>query len=50
MKSFEREARPMADVASAEGYMAELSRLVDPQIALPVLNDPQFQDPGGVSR
>jgi hypothetical protein len=30
--------------------MAELSRLVDPQIALALLSDPQFQDPGGVSR
>ena len=27
-------------------FMAALSRLVDPRIKLPLLNDPQFQDPG----
>lgn len=27
-------------------FMAALSRLVDPQIGYPLLNDPQFQDPG----
>jgi hypothetical protein len=26
-------------------FMAALSRLVDPQIEYPLLNDPQFQDP-----
>jgi hypothetical protein len=29
-------------------FVAALSRLVDPQIGCPLLNDPQFQDPGGV--
>jgi hypothetical protein len=28
--------------------MAELSRLVDPQIGHPLLNDPDFRDPGGL--
>jgi hypothetical protein len=27
-------------------FMASLSRLVDPQVQYPLLNDPQFQDPG----
>jgi hypothetical protein len=27
-------------------FMADLSRLVDPQIEYPLLNDPQFRDPG----
>jgi hypothetical protein len=26
-------------------FMAVLSRLVDPQVEYPLLNDPQFQDP-----
>jgi len=29
-------------------FMAELSRLVDPQIGYPLLNDPDFRDPGGL--
>ena len=28
-------------------FMASLSRLVDPQIGYPLLNDPQFRDPAG---
>ena len=30
-------------------FMEGLSRLVNPQIESPLLNDPQFQDPGAVS-
>ena len=31
-------------------FMAALSGLVDPQIEYPLLNDPDFQDPGSSGR
>jgi hypothetical protein len=32
---------------SHEEYMADLSRIVDPQLKCPLRNDPQFRDPRG---